>query len=305
MFKSKSSMMVLSLLVAVAIWLYVMGEVDPETRVKISDIPVSFVNTEILADYGMAVAYDEPISISAVVSGKRSDVNEAKKNGLTASVDVAECTHGENTKKIVVNLPDGLNVENMSESTLTILAEDIVYEYKPVKIEFIGVDASSETVMETIPWVMDHSPENISVYGAKSSVAKVDRLLGAIDAAEAEKNEDNQVNVKLIPVNKKGREIMNVELYQSEAEAVVRELTVSAADLKLIAADKNTDINELGLDKEPGERIRIVGSEDIVDDIKTIEGIVSVDEGKIYIDTDLPEDVFIMIGEDDGKIIWN
>ena len=301
MFKSKTSMKVISLLVAIAIWLYVMGEVDPETRAKIGDIPVSFTNTEVLEGYGLAVACDEQITVSATISGKRSDVNEAKKNGLTASVDVAECEQGENTEKITVNLPDGISLENMSTSTMTVKVEEMVYEYKPVDIEFSGVEVSGEAVENTVPWVLDRYPSEITVMGAKSSVDKIDRLLGVIDPEEASTEKEKQVAVKLVPVNKKGREILNVSLYQDEAYATIRELTVANVGVVYTAEDENTDIDKLELP----DKIRIAGSKDVIDDIKTIECIVSIKGSNVYVDAELPENVFIMIGEDNGKIIWN
>lgn len=301
MFKSKTSMKVISLLVAIAIWLYVMGEVDPETRAKIGDIPVSFTNTEVLEGYGLAVACDEEITVSATISGKRSDVNEVKKNGLTAAVDVAECEKGENTERIVVNLPDGISLENISMGMLTVKVEELVYEYKPVAIEFSGTDTSSEPVENTVPWVLGYFPSEITVMGAESSVDKVDRLLGVIDSEETSTEKEKQVAVKLIPVNKKGREILNVSLYQDEAYATVKELTVATIGTDYVTEDENIDLDKLELP----DKIRIAGSKDIIEDIKTIECIVSIKGSNVYVDEVLPENVFIMIGEDNGKIIWN
>lgn len=305
MFKTKTSMKVISLVAAVIIWLYVMGEVDPDTRAKIADIPVSFSNTEVLAEYGLAVAFDEQMKVSATISGKRSDVNEVKKHGLTANIDVSECVEGQNTEKVVLNLPVGINLENISESTLTFDVEHIAYEHKPVEIDFSSADATGEAVLESVPWILGYHPEEISVSGAKSSVDKVYRVLGIVDADDAVADEEKEVNVKLVPVNKKGREIRNVNLYQDTAEVTIRELSVSTVDLVLNAADKNIDINELDINRDMGDRVRIVGTISDIENITEVNGIVTVDGDNIYIDTDLPENVFVMLGEENGKIIWN
>ena len=301
MFKSKASMRIISLIAAVALWLYVMGEVDPETRTKINDIPVSFVNTEVLAEYGMAVAADEQMMISASISGKRSDVNEVKKNGLTAGIDVAEFELGENTGKISINVPDGIKVENASSTTVTVNVEEMVYEYKPVSVEFSNTESSSDSVADTTPWVMEYYPKEITVMGAESSVNKVVKLLGVVNAEDAVTNKDTSVEVELIPVNKKGKQIFNVSLYQDEADAVVRKLSVSTVKLILSAEEQEIDVDKLAVE----DHIDIAGPKEILENIKAVNGTVSTYNGKVYIDTDLPENVFIMIGEDDGKIIWN
>lgn len=301
MFKSKTSMRVISLIAAIALWLYVMGEVDPETRTKISNVPVNFVNTEVLANYGMAVVCDEQEYISVSISGKRSDVNEAKKNGLTASVDVAECEMGANIQKIIVNLPDGIKAENMSESTMTVKVEELVHEYKPVEISFKGSDTNGEAVTETTPWVMSYYPEQVSVSGAKSSVNKIVKLLGTVDPSEAKAGKEKQVTTDLIPVNKKGREIINVSLYQDDATATVRLLSLKSVQLQVTAG--NDDVKADSSDIP--DRVRIAGPEDEIANIEIVKGIVTTEGEDVLIDVSLPENVFIMIGEDNGKIIWN
>ena len=301
MFKSKTSMRIISLLVAIGIWLYVMGGVDPETRTKIGTVPVNFINTEMLANEGMAVACDEQEYISVSISGKRSDVNEAKKNGLTASIDVAECEMGENTEKITVNLPDGIKLENMSESAMTFKVDKIVYEYKPVEITFGGTESLSDSVSETVPWVMSYYPEKISVSGAKCSVDKIVKLTGTVEASEAVTGKEKKSTAELLPVNKKGREIKNVVLYQEHAQVDIRLLYVKSVELLVVGGSSEVKMDSSDIP----ERVRIAGPEDIIADIEAIKGVVTEDSDDILIDVDLPEDVFVMIGEENGKIIWN
>lgn len=301
MFKDKTSMKIISLLAAIVLWLYVMGEVDPETRTKISNIPVNFIGTEELAADGMAVAYDEQLTITANISGKRSDVNEAKKNGITASVDVTDCNLGENTRKIVVNLPVGLNLENASETSLTFDVDTLVYESKPVVIKFSQTNSSGETISETTPWVLATSPEVITVSGAESSVDKVKKLIGVVDPQEAVRGESKWVSVDLTPINGKGREIFNVTMNSDTATAEIRELSVKTVDVEFSDEDGSITPSEI---KAP-DQIKIVGTKDAIKDIDTIEGVVTMENNKVIIETGLPQNVFVMIGEENGKIIWN
>lgn len=296
-----TSLKIISLLAAIILWLYVMGEVDPDTRTKITNIPVNFIGTEELAGEGMAVAYDEQLAVSATISGRRSDVNEVKKNGLTASVDVTDCDLGENTRKIVVNLPVGLNLENVSESSLTFDVETLVYESKPVMIGFLQANSSGETIGETTPWVLATSPEVITVSGAESSVNKVKELVGTIEPGEAVRGESKWVDVPLAAVDSKGHQIFNVRLNSETAKAEIRELSVKTVELELTGEDGSIDPDEINVT----DQIRIVGTKEAIKSISTVEGIVTEENGKVYIDTELPTNVFIMIGEENGKIIWN
>ena len=55
MFENKSVLRIISLVAAVLLWFYVMGEVDPEKKAKINNIPVYFTNMDELAEEGLAV----------------------------------------------------------------------------------------------------------------------------------------------------------------------------------------------------------------------------------------------------------
>ncbi len=296
MFKNNASMKVISLLAALVLWLYVMGEVDPELRGKVGDIPVNLVNTEELAYKGLAPIYEDQIFVSATISGKRSDVNDAKKNGLVATVDVAGCTMGDNELKISVNLPDGVSLENVSQSTVNIKAENLISAYREVVVEAPPADATAEKV----PVVLEYYPMGVYVSGAASSVEKIAKVRGTIDPEKAT-GESKWTTVKLKPVNNKDKEILNIKLSQETAEVNIQKLPAKVVNLKLTAAD-NVNLNEI----EMPDRIRIAGSNEAIAEISQIEGEVAIDDkGKITIDAELPTNVYIVIGEDNGKIIWN
>ena len=140
------------LVIAVFLWMYVMGEVNPETKDRISNIEINFVNTEVLADRGLAVVYDNDMKISAIIKGSRSNVNETKESGLVATVDVSACTEGTNTGNVELSLPDGISLDSISDDTVKFEVEEIAEEEKPVEIEFIGEDTSDS---EYEPWAYD------------------------------------------------------------------------------------------------------------------------------------------------------
>ena len=89
MLNNKTFLRIFSLVVAVLLWLYVMGEVDPAKTSVVSDITVSFTTSDVLAEEGLAPIENENMQISAKIKGKRSLVNDVKRNGMSAYVDVS------------------------------------------------------------------------------------------------------------------------------------------------------------------------------------------------------------------------
>lgn len=302
MFKSKNSLKIVSLLAAVCLWLYVMGEVDPEMKTKVTDIPVSMANTEILMDRGLAAAYDEQITVNAVVSGKRSDVNYVKKNGLTAYVDVSECDLGVNEEKISINLPSGIRLENISQSTLSLEVEYIAEVSVPVVIGFTEATiVSGDSSEPKTPWILDQDIDEVTVWGAASSVKKIKEVKGTIMPEKASENKAKWVDVKLEPVNGKGKVVYGIEMSRNSAQVQVQLLASKAVELELVI-DKSADIDKADVPST----VAIAGSEELLENIERVDGIATKDEsGKINISVELPDGVFLLIGEDDGKIIWN
>ena len=299
MFNSKNSLRIISLLAAVLLWLYVMGEVDPEMRTKINNVPVSLINTEQLASKGLAAVYEEPIMISVDIRGKRSNVNEAKKGKLIGYLDVSECEKGTNAVEISVELPEGVTLENMSVSMATLEVEKLVYQSKPVEVEF----SESEPTNETVPWVLGQDLEVVTVSGAKSSVEKVECVYGLIETEEVPEKKEKTLEVAIAPVDSEGVEIYGLELASESTEVKVKRLSAKAVKLELISED-----GEAIEDDEPDvpSRIRIVGKKSAIKDIESVEGIVTeLENGSVNIKVELPADIYLMIGEENGKIIWN
>lgn len=120
MLKSRKFQAILSLLVAIGLWMYVMGTVDPTVTTPIRGIPVEKTGEKTLDEMGLSATLDHPETVDIVIKGARSNVNQAKKSEVTASVDVSNCDYGENEAKIKIEFPDkisGVTVVNMSEDT--------------------------------------------------------------------------------------------------------------------------------------------------------------------------------------------
>jgi len=291
MTSNKNVLRIVSLIIAICLWVYVMGEVNPETKAKIGDIAVGYTNTEVLNDIGLAVAEKDELLINATIKGKRSDVNDIKKKGLTAFVDVADCEEGKNTVNIQINLPDGIKLDNISKETAEITVERLVSETKEVEINFTNVSQEND---EITPWITSYTPEEISVSGAESSVAAIEVVEGVIDASEVSEESTN-VEVVLTPMNKDGKVIAGVNMSYEIAYADVQLLSTKSVGM-------NIDVVNLqpGIEIEkivPTEEGEIVGTEDALKNVNKIDAELDMTEvtsdGTVNVDINLPEGVYL------------
>lgn len=119
---NKKVLMLISLLVAIALWMFVMGSVDPSVSERVSDVKIEMQGTDVLADKELTATINEPKIVTVTIEGKRSQVKKAKDKGISAYIDVSTCNYGKNETEIHVVIPagvKGVSVENLSSETAT------------------------------------------------------------------------------------------------------------------------------------------------------------------------------------------
>ncbi len=291
MLENKNVLKILSLIIAILLWIYVMGEVNPESKEKINDIEVTFVNTEQLADEGLAVVHDQDIKVSAVIKGKRSVIYETKKTGITATVDVAEASKGMNRGKIELELPSGVSLDSISEKTISYKVEDSVEVKKNVEIDFVG-DTESDT--DQVPWAFDIYPSTVKVTGAESVVDSVYAVRGKITTNVVSESAKS-VKVELIPVKKDGTEVQGVVLNHSRAQTTVRLMEVKDVDVAITPqnVDSGKEVESIsGVDS-----LKVVGSAEALANLDSITATVDVSgiksKAKKELNVTLPAGVYL------------
>ena len=119
---NKKVLMLVSLLVAIALWMFVMGNVDPQVSARISEVTVEMQGTDSLEKSGLTATLNKPKIVTVTIEGKRSQVKKAKDKGVNAYIDVSTCEYGKNETEIHVKIPDGVKgvtVEDISSETAT------------------------------------------------------------------------------------------------------------------------------------------------------------------------------------------
>ncbi len=293
MFENKNALRIISLVAAVLLWFYVMGEVDPDKKAKISNIPVYFTNTDELADEGLAVVQDEQITINASVKGARSDVNDIKKSGLTAYIDVSDADKGKNEAKISINMPSGVSLESISDETAEFVVEELASEAKPVVIEF-DVEKLEVEGQIKVPFVTESGADEVMVYGAQSSVSKVTAVKGTVVTQEAREDEARTIEVSMQAVDGKGNPVNGIELENRQVSAEIRLMTVRNVEVGItpINVKYGKEIAEM----QAAEKLTVAGPADEIAHLKQLTASVDLsgikDTGKAEMVLDLPENIY-------------
>lgn len=86
---NKALYIVLSIVVACALWLYVRNVDNPDRKVTISNIPVTFVGEDVLNGNGLMLSQEAKASISLEVQGKWSVLSHLRRDNITVTADLS------------------------------------------------------------------------------------------------------------------------------------------------------------------------------------------------------------------------
>lgn len=235
MLNTKRGTLIISFIVAVALWMYVVGEMDPVTTRSISGVPVQYTNEQALEDNGMAVKSDGPDKLTVRIRGKRSVVSRVSAADLNASVDLSQAGVGENSLKISVELPSNVELSSQSVNRAKIQVEKLVKKMKTVRISYLGDFSDGEE-----PTTLDVDPEQVSVSGASSEVNSVSYVKASVNRGTMTSSR-SVAEAKLTPVDESGREVKNVKLSDDTARVTSALYQTKTVPLKVPVTDHSTD----------------------------------------------------------------
>lgn len=168
MLQNKKFTIFLSIVIALLLWVYVIGEVNPTTTKKFENIPVKLLNTENLASKGLVVLDNQNLTVDLTVEGKRADVLSSKLENLLVTADLFGHGMGENYISLNVELPNGLTLISSEPVKLKLFIDELITADRPVILRYVG---EAPEGMEPGQIAMD--PELVEINGARTLVDQV------------------------------------------------------------------------------------------------------------------------------------
>ncbi|MDY2960215.1 MAG: CdaR family protein [Hornefia sp.] len=206
MLQSKKANLLIALILAIVLWIYVIGELDPETTKVYRSVPVMIQNEQVLENHGLSVKKLGKKTITVRVSGKRRSIYRLKASEIKVSADVENAVEGENNISLEVKVPDKISLEEQSLAKVNVSVEKRVSENRNVDVKYIGKLKNGYE-----PSTKGIFPKKIQITGGKSQVAKVENLKAEIKLSRVEKYQSN-IETKVVPVDKDGKEVGGIKM---------------------------------------------------------------------------------------------
>ncbi|MBQ9890930.1 MAG: hypothetical protein IJM39_05910 [Firmicutes bacterium] len=199
---------IISIVVAVILWIYVINIVNPPTSATFRNVPVTITGEEQLNSSGRALAIKEAYTATVDVSGSRNDMKKISGTDIALSIDVSNLAAGSNSVTVNAVMPTGIKLENIENKTVTVNVEEYVTEAKPVEVVLSGAGSGEEAT------ILRSSLTQIGVSGAQSVVDKVAHVRVSGDLSKADLDKEVELTLAGEAVDASGKVVPGVKLAQ-------------------------------------------------------------------------------------------
>ncbi|MBO4819356.1 MAG: hypothetical protein J5528_04370 [Firmicutes bacterium] len=173
--------LITSVLISIALWVYVINVVNPSSTTTIRNVPVTLTGMDTLYANNLAIEGSGDYTVDITVRGTRTDLSTLPMDNIVATADVSELTLGQDFITVEVAVPREYTVEDIRSRKIQVYVDELETKTVPVEVVYTG---SSKNGYEAT--VLSVYPEYIEVYGAKKLVAGVGGFVVTVDASNLE-----------------------------------------------------------------------------------------------------------------------
>ena len=283
--RSKVVRIVISILVAIAMWLYVDLERAPERTMTIRDIPVEFSgeNTT-LADKNLMLLSGYDTTIDLKIRGPKRELVKMNRDNVrviasTSSIDSV----GVHQLDWTVSFPDGVvrtnvSVEKASLSQITVTVGELYTKEVPVECQVVGEVAEGYFTGDV---VLD--PEVLTLRAQRDDLLNVSCAKLTVDISGATRSVVQTVDVQLYDYDGNPVENSNIRTNTSLIQAKVPVLTTREVELAVeFSGVPGAAMNSIKCDITP-KTVRLNGEADVLDSIdKMVLATLHVDDLELH-----------------------
>lgn len=243
---SDNSLKVISVLIAVCIWIYISLVMDPAIEVTVRDLPIQYVGQETLNANGLAVISESATTVTVKVKGSRKKMGNNNMKTIIVKADVSSIVK-EGTESIPIEVVVPFESQGLtSQSVYAVDVKTEKYTEKEVEVKVKTVGTTAVDFMADTPVA---EPAKITVKGPESAVDKITEANCTLNYNGADSDIDSELPVIF---GSGGREI-------SPLDAIMKRVTVSADKVKVhcsVLKPKRVEVKVNFEDGPPPENVK-------------------------------------------------
>lgn len=286
--KNKFLTALLSVVVAMGLWAYVITVVRPGSEQVYRDIHVSLDGERLLKERGLMIVSGENSKVTLTISGNRSDLNKINHGNISVVADLSQIwTAGTKELKYDYSFPgdiaeDALSVQRREPDHIVVEIAQRKSKKIPVKINYTGTVADPTSyLVDKENVVLDY--ETIDVVGPDTVIEQIDHAAIEVDLTDRTESFSEKYKITLCNAAGEGVDSALVTASTAEVNLELRIQRVKEVPLVLEVINGGGATSSTAVIKCVPESIRVAGSEQMLGKLEQIQ-LGTVDLGKILED---------------------
>lgn len=287
---------ILSLLMAIILWRYVIGVEDPVKSKTFKNIKVIVNQTELEERDLVVVSPLEPM-INVALEGKTSVLNEIEETDIIARVDLSNYGEGKESVPIIMERIPEVTIKSITPKGMTFQIDKLIKKEINIDVETIGELPKGYKRGE--PKI---SPPTIEIEGARSIIDTISTAIVKVDIGNATEDIKEEKTVELI--NKEGNVVEDIIKNKNTVEVFISIMQEKEVPVELNIFNRSAEDEHFNIELSH-KTVRITGKKDDLDKIKSIK-TKPIDASTIYlgmiVNLEMPENVHLLT-KDEIKLI--
>jgi len=287
--KNKNISIILSILIAVGLWVYVIIEENPTVTQKYENIPVTILNEESLAQRGLTLLTEQAPTVTVSLEGQKAEINKITRDDIVVSVDVFGYSKGENHIPVNVQAPESVSIADVKSSKVVLHIDELVSVAKNINVVATGSLPKDRELGE-----LTVKPQEVMISGAKTVVDTISVVEAYVDFAKfGEQMTTVTAEINIKDVN--DMDVVGVKPSATTTEISAQKLFVKEVPLSMEVLGEVDPLYAVTSLIVP-EKVLIKGTEEALAAIEAVSAAAVeistlTETTRIPIEVDLPEGV--------------
>jgi len=262
--RNKTITKILSVLIALVLWAYVITVEDPIQEHRIHNVPIEFINVDALEMRDLTLLSADRQTVTVIIRGTARNIAQAE-GQITATANVFGRGVGTSSVPVTV-VPLGIVDARVlpAHSNVNITVDHLVSMYKPITVDFVG-----EIAPDTEAGQITMQPEQIEIRGARTLIVSIAHV-GVEVPYEQISRDGSTFTLDILVLDEQGYQIENVNL---SSDIAIVDLTLY--DTREVPIQVEL-IGEVGDDYvitrlQVPETVRIRGHRSVINNVQSIQ----------------------------------
>ncbi len=265
-FHNDTSIRVISVLISILLWMYVVGVNNPTVSLVMKAVPVRTINNAEFDASGLKIISNSVKSLDVKIEGRHSEVSKISANDILAQIDVSKITSPGNYElEIILNTKiQGVSFTNITANKTNVFVDYIISVNKDIEVETLGEPKEGFVLDNVVP-----QDKQVKVRGPKSHINKIKGAIAKIDISGADGTLSKNCAFEIVDTT--GRKADLSFVTTDITETLVNVTFSHEKEIQIVPVfESSAQISGYDVRVSP-EIVKIKGNADIVKSISKIE----------------------------------